>query len=211
MSTAWLTRQSITLGGCYFQIILSNYPYRWEHVKVQASPDYKKQMKLTVQRRNVHVQEEGNYVRNWMYSHKLNCHINPKTDSKIQLTKDTISIWNSSFFGFNLQSLFILLHFRLSTWRFSPHHSCASTWSVFLFFFFFFFWKRFIVRRICTVCKRIHYKIVPVTNLNKYLHYCTSGTEYIYTDMGANNGSEKNLEFCLEGVIPLCGKIIYLS
>jgi len=30
---------------------------------------------------------------------------------------------------------------------------------------------------IYTVCTMINYKIVPVTNLNKYLHYGTSGTE----------------------------------
>jgi hypothetical protein len=28
-----------------------------------------------------------------------------------------------------------------------------------------------------TVCTGINYKIVPVTNLNKYLNYGTSGTE----------------------------------
>jgi len=40
-----------------------------------------------------------------------------------------------------------------------------------------FFLKRFIAQRIYTVCTRINYKIVPVTNLNKYLEYGTSGTE----------------------------------
>jgi len=30
---------------------------------------------------------------------------------------------------------------------------------------------------VCTVWTRINYKIVPVTNLNKYLHYGTSGNE----------------------------------
>jgi len=30
---------------------------------------------------------------------------------------------------------------------------------------------------IYTVCTSINYKIVPVTNLNKYWHYGTSGTE----------------------------------
>jgi hypothetical protein len=40
-----------------------------------------------------------------------------------------------------------------------------------------FFLKRFIVQTVCTVCTRINYKIVPVTNLNKYLQYGTSGTE----------------------------------
>jgi len=39
------------------------------------------------------------------------------------------------------------------------------------------FFKRFIARTVYTVCKRANYKIVPVTNLNKYLHYSTSGTE----------------------------------
>ena len=39
------------------------------------------------------------------------------------------------------------------------------------------FFKRLITQRVCTVCTRINYKIVPVTNCNKYLHYGTSGTE----------------------------------
>jgi hypothetical protein len=34
-----------------------------------------------------------------------------------------------------------------------------------------------IEQRVCTGCTRINYKIVPVTNLNKYLHYGTSVTE----------------------------------
>jgi len=37
--------------------------------------------------------------------------------------------------------------------------------------------KRFIAQRIYAVCKRINYKIIPVTNLSKYLEYSTSGTE----------------------------------
>jgi hypothetical protein len=41
----------------------------------------------------------------------------------------------------------------------------------------FFFLKRFIAQTVYRVCTRINYKIVPVTNLNKYLHYGTSGTE----------------------------------
>jgi hypothetical protein len=35
-------------------------------------------------------------------------------------------------------------------------------------------YKRFIAQKICA---RINYRIVPVTNLTKYLHYGTSGTE----------------------------------
>jgi len=37
--------------------------------------------------------------------------------------------------------------------------------------------KRFIAQTVYTVCTRINYKIVTVTNLNKYLQYGTSGTE----------------------------------
>ena len=36
-----------------------------------------------------------------------------------------------------------------------------------------FFFKRFISQTVHTVCTRRNYKIVPVTNLNKYLHYGT--------------------------------------
>ena len=37
------------------------------------------------------------------------------------------------------------------------------------------FVKRFIAPTVCTVCSWINYKIVPVNNLNKYLHYGTMG------------------------------------
>jgi hypothetical protein len=37
--------------------------------------------------------------------------------------------------------------------------------------------KRFISQRVHTVGTGINYKCVPVTNLNKYLHYGASGTE----------------------------------
>ena len=40
-----------------------------------------------------------------------------------------------------------------------------------------FFRKSFIAQTVHTVCTRIDYRIVPVTILNKYLHYGTSGTE----------------------------------
>jgi hypothetical protein len=39
------------------------------------------------------------------------------------------------------------------------------------------FLKRFITPRVYTVCTRTKYKIVPVTNMNKYLHHSTSRTE----------------------------------
>jgi hypothetical protein len=39
------------------------------------------------------------------------------------------------------------------------------------------FFKRFIAQTVHTVCTMINYIIVPVTNLNKYLEYCASGTE----------------------------------
>ena len=50
-----------------------------------------------------------------------------------------------------------------------------------------FFLKRFIAHVACT---RISYKIVPLTNLNKYLHYDISVIE-VNLNISANNGSEK--------------------
>ena len=37
--------------------------------------------------------------------------------------------------------------------------------------------ERFITQTVYTECTRINYKIVPVINFNKYLHYGTSGNE----------------------------------
>jgi hypothetical protein len=37
--------------------------------------------------------------------------------------------------------------------------------------------KILIALTVYTLCTRINYRIVPVTSLNKYLHYGTSGTE----------------------------------
>jgi hypothetical protein len=42
----------------------------------------------------------------------------------------------------------------------------------------------------CTACSKISYKIVLLTDLNKYLHNDTSETE-VNVNIGANNGSEK--------------------
>jgi len=43
------------------------------------------------------------------------------------------------------------------------------------------FLKIFIAQTVYTACTRTNYKTVPVTNMNKYLHYGTSGTdEYVY-------------------------------
>jgi len=39
------------------------------------------------------------------------------------------------------------------------------------------FFKSFIAHLVYTRCTKINYKIVPVTNFNKYLHYGTSGNE----------------------------------
>ena len=39
------------------------------------------------------------------------------------------------------------------------------------------FLKTFIAQTVYTAYTRTNYKTVPVTNLNKYLHYGTSGTE----------------------------------
>jgi hypothetical protein len=37
--------------------------------------------------------------------------------------------------------------------------------------------ERFIAQKLCTACSRTSYKIVPLTNLNTYLHNDTSETE----------------------------------
>ena len=50
--------------------------------------------------------------------------------------------------------------------------------------------KRFIAQKVYTVCKRTSNKAVPLTNLNKYLHYDTSKTG-VNINIRANNGSEK--------------------
>jgi len=38
----------------------------------------------------------------------------------------------------------------------------------------------FIAQRVYTLCTRINYKIIPATNLNKYLQCGASGNEYGY-------------------------------
>jgi len=40
----------------------------------------------------------------------------------------------------------------------------------------------------------MNYKIVPVTNFNKYLHYGAMEMKNMYINMGVNNGSEKLTE-----------------
>jgi hypothetical protein len=44
----------------------------------------------------------------------------------------------------------------------------------------FVFLNRFNSHKAYTVCTKINYKTDPVTNLNKYLHYGTSGTEHVH-------------------------------
>ena len=48
----------------------------------------------------------------------------------------------------------------------------------------------FITQEVCTACSRASYKIVPLTNLNKYLHYDTSETE-VNINISVNKGNEK--------------------
>ena len=52
-----------------------------------------------------------------------------------------------------------------------------------------FFFRR-ITQKVCKACSRTSYKIVPLTNLNKYLHYDTGETE-VNINIHVNNGSEK--------------------
>lgn len=44
--------------------------------------------------------------------------------------------------------------------------------------------------------KRTSYKIVPPTNLNKYLHYDASETE-MNINITVSNGREKHTKFCI--------------
>jgi hypothetical protein len=48
-----------------------------------------------------------------------------------------------------------------------------------------------IAKKVCTACSRTRYKIVPLTNFNKYLHNGIGETE-IDTNLSVNNGSEKD-------------------
>jgi len=59
----------------------------------------------------------------------------------------------------------------------------------------FFFLKSFFTQTVYTKCTRINYKIVPVTNFNKYVLYGTSvEMNNMYINIGVNNGSEKGTE-----------------
>jgi hypothetical protein len=49
--------------------------------------------------------------------------------------------------------------------------------------------KIFITQKVCTACSNTSYKIVPLTNLNKYLYYDTSETE-VNINISVNNDSE---------------------
>jgi hypothetical protein len=46
---------------------------------------------------------------------------------------------------------------------------------------------------VCTACSRTSYKIVPLNNLNKYLHYDTGEAE-ININIDVNKGSENSVE-----------------
>ena len=55
---------------------------------------------------------------------------------------------------------------------------------------------RFIAKKLRTACSRISCKIVPVTNLNLYLHYDSSETEeniHINVNIISENSTEKTL------------------
>jgi hypothetical protein len=50
-----------------------------------------------------------------------------------------------------------------------------------------FLFLRFIAKKVCTACSRTSYKIVPLTNLNKYSYNDTSETE-VNVNISVNNG-----------------------
>jgi hypothetical protein len=53
--------------------------------------------------------------------------------------------------------------------------------------------KRFIAQAVCAACSRTGYRIVPLINLNQYLHNDTSETG-MNINTSANYGSEKFLK-----------------
>ena len=58
--------------------------------------------------------------------------------------------------------------------------------------------KRFIAQTVCTVCTvytRINYRIVPVNNLNKYLHYGTSNGKAISLQAWTGPEGSRRLRF----------------
>jgi len=57
-----------------------------------------------------------------------------------------------------------------------------------------FFLKRFITQTVYTRCSRINYRIVPVTNFNKYVLYGTSEMNNMYINIGVVSGSEEGTE-----------------
>jgi hypothetical protein len=77
--------------------------------------------------------------------------------------------------------------------------------------------KKMIARKVCTACSRISYRIVPLTNLPKYLHSGTSETE-VNINRSVNNGSDKflkknNTSTFGQQIIAVCASVvcIYIS
>jgi len=61
------------------------------------------------------------------------------------------------------------------------------------------YFLRFIANKLCTAFSRTSYKIVPLKNLNKYLHNDTSETE-VNVNISVNNGrrnSKKTLRLSI--------------
>ena len=54
----------------------------------------------------------------------------------------------------------------------------------------FFFFKRFIAQTVHTVCTRIKYKVILVINIYTMVQVELNN---MYINIGANNGSEKNI------------------
>ena len=63
--------------------------------------------------------------------------------------------------------MYVYRYLPRCTWR--ANQACGIYEHIFL--------KIFIAHKVYTACTRTNHKTVPVTNLNKYLHYETSGTE----------------------------------
>ena len=62
-----------------------------------------------------------------------------------------------------------------------------------------------------TVCKKINYRIVPVSNFSKYLHYGTGGTMYIWVQIATEkNYEQKNTATAGKIITAVCASYVYV-
>jgi hypothetical protein len=65
----------------------------------------------------------------------------------------------------------------------------------------------FIAKKVCTAFARTSYKIVPLTNLNKYLY---NDKSEVKVSKNINNGSKKNIATIGELIIGAYVSVVYV-